>query len=389
MLRISTLRLSQSALAIGLAVAALAGPLQTLAAPNYPITGSQRAKAQQVANAGVPLSELSPNAPDSYTVKRGDTLWDISKLFLKSPWRWPELWGMNLQEIRNPHLIYPGQILYLDKSNGYARLRMGQPSGNNKLSPRIRESDNLGLAISGIPMSMIQPFLTEGIVLETNELDKAPRIVAAPDSRVMLARGDIAYVRGDVSGASDWRLFRQAKPLVDPTTKEVLGYEAEYVGTAEYIRPGQERDGSDGAKEIIPSTFELTSIRQEAQIGDRLAPVPDRDFGSFAPHAPAQDVNAVVVSLYGTGVASNAAQAQVVAINKGAQDGMERGHVLDIMQAGRMDVDKTDGSKTDIRLPDEENGALYIFRVFNRVSYGLILSSKRPVRVGDHAIKPR
>ena len=111
-------------------------------ATNYPVTPQQRGTAQQVAQAGVPLSELSPNAPDSHTVKRGDTLWDISRMFLRSPWRWPELWGMNLDQIRNPHLIFPGQVLYLDKTGGRARLRVGQAVGADgnivKLSPRVR-----------------------------------------------------------------------------------------------------------------------------------------------------------------------------------------------------------------------------------------------------------
>ena len=95
---------------------------------NFPITAQQRATATQVAQSGVALSELSPNAPQSYTVKSGDTLWDISGMFLKSAWRWPELWGMNLSDIKNPHLIYPGQTLYLDTSDGRARLSM-RPGG--------------------------------------------------------------------------------------------------------------------------------------------------------------------------------------------------------------------------------------------------------------------
>src|SRR5262249_1079858 len=160
----------------------------------------QRSTAKQVANAGVPLSELAPDAPDQYTVKRGDTLWDISKIFLRSPWRWPELWGMNLDEIRNPHLIYPGQMLFLAKTGGRARLRMGQPVGDPgstvKLSPRVRAQDLGNGAIPAIPLNLIQPFLNEAVVFNTNELATAPRIVAAPEERVLMARGDRAYVRG-------------------------------------------------------------------------------------------------------------------------------------------------------------------------------------------------
>src|SRR5207244_6755192 len=135
------------------------------AEPNFPITGQQRSTAQQVADAGVPLSELAPNAPDSYTVKRGDTLWAISSMYLKSPWRWPELWGMNLDEIRNPHLIFPGQMLFLEKTGGRARLRVAEPAGgapgSMKLSPRARASTIEGQAIPSIPFHLIEPFLNE------------------------------------------------------------------------------------------------------------------------------------------------------------------------------------------------------------------------------------
>src|SRR5574343_1022922 len=167
--------------------------------PTYPISQQQRATAQQVAQAGVPLSELAPNAPDSYTVKRGDTLWDISSMFLKSPWRWPELWGMNLQQIRNPHLIFPGQYLYLDKSNGRARLRVGQPvGGDTKLSPRVREG-GLYDAISTVPLHLIEPYFNEAVIFyNSDELLNAPRVVATQEGRVLLSRNETAYVRGNV-----------------------------------------------------------------------------------------------------------------------------------------------------------------------------------------------
>ncbi|MFW9616265.1 LysM peptidoglycan-binding domain-containing protein, partial [Aquabacterium sp.] len=204
--------------------------------PNYPITAQQKATAQQVAQAGVPLSELAPNAPDSYTVKRGDTLWAISSLFLKSPWRWPELWGMNLQQIRNPHLIFPGQYLYLDKSNGRARLRVGEPvgggvNGTTKLSPRVREG-SLYDAIATVPLHLLEPYFNEAVIFDNSEeLLQAPRVVATQEGRVLLSRGETAYVRGELGGRREWRLFRTTKPLRDPSTQEVLGFEAQYVGT--------------------------------------------------------------------------------------------------------------------------------------------------------------
>ena len=175
-----------------LSLALLAACLCARAAPNYPITDSQRSTARQTAAAGVPLSELAPDAPERYTVKAGDTLWDISKLFLRSPWHWPELWGMNLEQIRNPHLIYPGQLLLLVRGNGRASMQLGEslePDQTGRLSPRARITGMDLRGISAVPMHLIQPFLTDAVVLDTNELDSAPRIVAGREGRVGGARG--------------------------------------------------------------------------------------------------------------------------------------------------------------------------------------------------------
>jgi hypothetical protein len=336
----------------------------------------------------VPLSELAPNAPDSYTVKRGDTLWGISSLFLKSPWRWPELWGMNLDQIRNPHLIFPGQILYLDKVGDRARLRLGQqlPDGTTKLSPRVRSSALDGNSIASIPFHLIEPFLNEAVIFQGDELATAPRIVATQEGRVLLARGDTAYVRGEIPLQKDFRIFREAKPLRDPTTKEVLGYEATYVGAAEYTRQGETRTGSDGKPEIIPASFTVTTIKQEAGVGDRLAPTPAREYSNYAPHAPQGALNGQIVSIYGD--ALTAGQNQIVALNKGAADGMERGHVLALWRDGARVLDKTDPSRPTLKLPDERHGMLFVFRVFDRMSYALILSVKDPVKPGDRFTQP-
>jgi LysM domain len=362
---------------------------QALYAADYPITSQQRGTAQKVAQDGVPLSELAPNAPDSYTVVPRDTLWGISKIFLKSPWRWPELWGMNLEQIRNPHLIYPGQVLYLDKTGGRARLRMGQavPSGTTKLSPRVRSSGLGDGAIASIPFNLIEPFLNEAVIFQTNELEAAPRIVATQEGRVLLARGETAYVRGgDLSNGTDYRIFREPKPLLDPTTRELLGYEATYVGAAEYTRQGETRVDAGGRSEIVPATFVVTSVRQEAGVGDRLAVVPPREFTNYAPHAPAGAMDGQIVSLYGD--ALTAGQNQIVALNRGSANGMERGHVLALIRNGERVVDKTDPSRPTIKLPDERHGLLFVFRVFDRMSYALILSVKDPVKPGDRFTQP-
>lgn len=370
-------------------VGVMASAAHAEGAPNFPITNQQKATAKQVAQAGVPLSELSPNAPDSYVVKRGDTLWDISKLFLKSPWRWPELWGMNLQQIRNPHLIFPGQVLYLDKSNGRARLLLGQPvgmSGDGKLSPRVREG-SVDDAITSVPLHLIEPFFNEAVIFNTSsELLRAPRVVASQEGRVMLSRGETAYVRGDLGGGREFRLFRAPKPLRDPTTKEVLGYEAAYVGTVSLVREGVEGTGADGKPMVIPSTFTTSLLRQEGMIGDRLAPVPPREFDNLAPHAPAQDIAGQIVSLYGDSL--TAGQNQIVSLNKGSQDGLERGHVLALWRDGNVVRDTTASGNPLIKLPDERHGLLFVFRVFDRMSYALILSVKDPVKPGDRFTQP-
>jgi hypothetical protein len=382
----------QGLAAASLALIAWAGP--AVAQSNLPITPQQRATAQQVAQAGVPLSELAPNAPDSHTVQRGDTLWGISSLFLKSPWRWPELWGMNLDQIRNPHLIYPGQMLVLEKADGRARLRMGQansgvPENTVKLSPRVRSELLDNGAIASIPLNLIGPFLTEAVVFETNELAAAPRIVATQEGRVMASRGETAYVRGDLGGARDFRLFRELKPLLDPATKEVLGYEGRYVGTAERVRDGSETRGTDARNDgvaVVPATFTVTNAKIEAIVGDRLSPMPQQDLVAYVPRAPDAPVDGRIVAIYGDGL--RAGQNQVVSLNRGKRDGMERGHVLALWRAGSNAVDTTDAQRTPMRLPDERHGLLFVFRVFDRVSYALIFSVRDPVRAGDRFTQP-
>jgi hypothetical protein len=381
--------------AIGLATLALAAGLAIgsgaaiAAATNLPVTGQQRGTAQKVAEAGVALSDLASNAPDSYAVKRGDTLWGVSKVFLKQPWRWPELWGMNLDQIRNPHLIYPGQTLYLDTSSGRARLRVGKAVGSGgivKLSPRVRSSSVETEAIGSIPFSLIEPFLNEAVIFDTNALDSAPRIVAAQEGRVLMTKGETAYVRGNDNKDKFFRIFRQPKALRDPETNEILGYEAPFVGNAELTQVGDTRVDARGKNEVVPDSILITSVRQEANVGDRLAPVGANDYDSYAPHAPAADLAGQIVSVYGDAVA--AGQNQIVALNRGSKDGVERGHVLALWRKGSNAVDRTDDRLTRLRLPDERHGELFVFRVFERLSYALILTVQDPVRAGDRFTQP-
>ncbi|HEX4508518.1 MAG TPA: LysM peptidoglycan-binding domain-containing protein [Burkholderiaceae bacterium] len=355
----------------------------------WPVTAGQKATAEQVAHAGIPLSELADNAPDVYTIKRGDTLWAISKLYLRSPWRWPELWGMNLQQIRNPNLIYPGQVLVLEKLDGMARLKLGNsvggPSGTVKLSPSIRSEASDTGALAAIPMNLIAPFLNDAIVFDSNELATAPRIVASQESHVVLGRGDLAYVKGDVSTGRDWQVFRDPKPLVDPDTHEILGYEARYVGSAEHLRDGESRPGAQSGLDV-PATFRMVSTREEAGVGDRLMPARLRDFTPYIPHPPTTEIQGAIVSLYGD--ALSAGSNQIVAINRGSADGIERGNVLALWRLGDVTHDESVEHGPLMKLPDERTGLMMVFRVFDRVSYALIMEASEPASPGDRFTSP-
>jgi hypothetical protein len=397
------------ALAMGLALA------QPAFAQNLPVTPEQRATAQQVATAGVPLSELAPNAPDNYTVKKGDTLWGISGVFLKSPWRWPELWGMNMQEIQNPHRIYPGQQLYLEKADGRARLRMGQAPGGQgsaaagdpptdtvRVTPRVRYEAMSDSAIPTLQAHLIEPFLTEPLIVGEGELDIAPRLVATQDTRVLITRGDRAYARGrtgtplvdaDPRRTAEFRVFRNAVALRDPVTRQVLGYEAKYLGKAalvrgESVQPVRTAKG-EAEQAVVPATIDIVAAREEMRVGDRLLPEPPRQLTSYVPRAPTQAVEGSIVSVYGDAV-KIAGQNQVVVINKGKADGIDTGHVLAILKDGaRVDDRSVTAERANLKLPDERNGLLMVFRPFDRLSYALVLEITDAVKIGDRVVNPR
>jgi LysM domain len=396
---------------ISIATVALTGMAAAVQAQNFPITPGQKATATQVAETGVPLADLAPNAPDSYSVKRGDTLWAISRLFLKSPWRWPELWGMNLQDIRNPHRIYPGQQLYLEKLNGRARLRTrqaaagGPPTETVRISPRTRSETLADASIPTLAANIIEPFLSEAMIVDEASFAVSPRIVAAQEGRVLLSRGDRAYARGEYASATadtkplstekgnplDFRVFRNATPLKDPTTQKILGYEAQYVGRAELVRGEStvQIDGKDGKPqtETVPATIDIVFAKEEMRVGDRLMAEPPRELLNYVPRAPASPITGQIVSVYGNAVAI-AAENQVVVINRGKRDGLERGHVVAVLTDGRRLQDKTDSSRPELKLPNERNGLMMVFKTFENVSYALVLQVTDGVRVGDRFANP-
>jgi hypothetical protein len=370
----------------------------------------------------VSMSDLAADAPDAYTVVKGDTLWGIAGRFLKDPWKWPQIWQMNRDQIKDPHWIYPGDVVRLDKSGASPSLALypggaggpggGGPSGGTaadaernqfRLQPRIRV-EPLTAAVPSIPGNAIGPFLTQPLVVEAGDLDIAPTILATEESRVVVGAGNLAYVdRIGEKDAINWQVFRPGEALRDPETNEVLGYEAKYVGDARVKRYGN------------PTTIEVTKARQEINRGDRLAPARETSFPSYVPHAPDKPIKGAIMSVDG-GVAEFG-QFSIITINRGSRDGVELGHVLAVWRRGdvvspsgksvsaldttlwgwmkRQYYKMSAGEKSEaatatgealtgaVKLPDERNGLVFVFRVFEKMSYAMVMKSSKPVYLGD------
>jgi hypothetical protein len=370
--------------------------LPVAAVPRHPVTEGQRTTARQVAQTGVALAELVPHAPASHRVAPGDTLWAIAGLFLRDPWRWPELWGMNLEQIADPHWIYPGQMLYLQTRHGRAWLSPEPVDGKPPvvyLAPGIRPVDEAGRQpLPTLPSHVIAPFLDESMIVDGAALAAAPRIVASQDDRVLLGVGDRVYARADTAelltlpeqGRRRYRIVRAAPPIVHPQSGQLLGYAAHTVGRAELLQAGRAASGT-GADRTAPvaATLVVRSVRQEVQLGDRLLPEPPLEIANYLPHAP-QDLNfrATVVALADDWV-GQAGQHQVVLIDKGRADGLDAGTVLAMFRHSAPQADPT-----ALQLPDEQLGVLMVFRVFPQLSYALILQTRSPVLVGDRIRPP-
>jgi hypothetical protein len=331
--------------------------------------------------------ELAKDAPDKYVVVKGDTLWDISGRFLQKPWRWPEIWQLNRDQISNPHLIYPGDVVYLDTSSGSPRLRLGKPVGGSgaatslartderveRASPSVRSEPIEPAAVPTINAHAIEPFLSRPLIVDQAELAAHPRIVATQDGRVYLSRGELAYVRGVKDDAvTDWHIYRSARPILDPDTRKPIAWEAEFLGTAKLVSAGD------------PATFRVVATTEEVGPGDRLMPADRSVVLSYAPRPPASEVKGRIVSVY-RGVAQ-AARNSVVAVNVGAANGLEVGHVLEIRQHGRVVPDRE--TREMIQLPAEPIGHLLVFRTFDKIAYGLIMKSSRDVSIGDDVSNP-
>ncbi|WP_395822576.1 LysM peptidoglycan-binding domain-containing protein [Collimonas sp.] len=323
--------------------------------------------------------EFLANAPDQHVVVRGDTLWGISGQFLQHPWCWPQVWSLNQEQIRNPHWIYPGQIVYFDRASG--RLRLGNDAGGEpgvvKLSPQTRVQGIGRDAITAISTDAIGPFLSQPLIIEEGELAHAPHIVAVQDGHLNLGKGDKAYVRGDLGDATAFQVFRPGNALKDPVTGKVIANEALYLGALKLDRKGRTPDEAH--------TFSVVDTKEEMQVGDRIIPRPLEPILNYVPHAPANNVDARIVSIYG-GVAT-AAQNQIATINQGKDGNIDIGTVLQLYRFGKTVADPFDRNKK-VKLPDEQYGTLFIFRVFNHISYGLIMEVQNTVDIGDVARSP-
>ena len=375
--------------------------------------------------------KLQDNAPDKYVVVKGDTLWDISGKFLKDPWRWPQIWNMNREEIKNPHWIYPGDLVVLDRSGKEPRLSLvkGDKSGMTtvKLSPGERITEIGSEAIPPIPSRVIFPFLAQPRVAPADALDSAPFILGTNSERVVLGTGDEAFATGGKPGVTRWNVLRPGKALKDPATGEVLGYEVEYLGDARTLVEG------------APQKIRITQSAQEILPKDKLVKADEGTAFEYIPHAPETKIDGRIISAYGG--MSDSGQYQTVVIDRGSRDGLEQGHVLAVYREGlavkltssedknvtwvkeasaapdggawlysdvrclkengKVTYDQVaevnnsfrktclgSGSDDDVKLPDAQSGLVMLYRVYERVSYALIMQSSGPVYLLDRVQTP-
>ena len=336
-----------------------------------------------ISGTGLADSLVNPDHPDQYIVKKGDTLWDIAGMFLNKPWRWPEIWQVN-PHIKNPHLIYPGDVLTLTYVDGQPRLTLHRgrtlPSGVVKLSPgvRILPSD---AAIPTVPLDAIAPFMTQSLVLEDGVLDKAPYVVAFADEHMIAGARQRIYVRGiDNRDHKNYDIVRQGRELRDGQTGELLGHAAQYSGNGELLHVGD------------PATLLVTSSEMHIAAGDYLLPVTnEHQNGNFHPKSPSSPIEGTIITAL-NGV-EQIGKFDVIVLDRGSADGLEPGDVLQVNHAGEVIRDKHNkrGGGTlgeEVQLPDEEAGLIMVFRTFNRVSIALVMDSVRAMHVGDKFINP-
>ena len=355
------------------------------ARPPLPISPPQAGEGDKVSLREA-HNNIRDNAPDRHVVVKGDTLWDISATFFKDPWKWPQIWGMNKDTIKDPHWIYPGDVIVLDRATGTLHIGEGEPTAApsmssgaavTKLSPKMREVSSEHGAIPSIPIADIAPFLSQPLIIEKGGLSGAPTLIGTLERRVILGNDDIAYAKGlSEDKGTHWQIYRPSKTLLDPDSKEVLGYEVIHLGDA------------DVEKFADVSTVRIVRAIQEINKGDRLAQPSSEFTSNYVPHAPGKQIAARVISIYG-GV-SQAGQNTVITINKGLRDGVENGHVLALYRKGETLTEKKGLFTKDVHydLPDTRNGLLLVFRTFDKVAYALVMQTSLPVELLDRAQTP-
>ncbi len=349
---------------------------------------SAPAGAPQAAQAAGEAPVMAPNAPDSYVVKRGDTLWGIAKVFLRDPWFWPEIWQVNKQ-IQNPHLIYPGDTLRLVYIDGRPRVTLQRGTmergDSARVLPRVR-SEPLEAAVTTIPYATVAAFMSKPSVLANEQITGAPYVFATRDSHVIVSSGDTLYARGFQAPAETgmhYNVIRVGDPLRDPDDNRIVGYDGIFTGSGHVTRGGD------------PATLIMTESSRETEPGDKLfaggVDVPL----DFIPSSPKVKINGRIMAV-SDGV-TVIGQYQVVVINRGARDGLAPGNVLGVFELGGYVRDTVDkgylggmsrlGAK-NVRLPDERTGTFMVFKTFDQISYGLIMEAKDIIRVQDLVENP-
>jgi hypothetical protein len=366
----------------------------TVTAGMAPLTLAAEGPAQTVgAGSNIPLSA---DAPDTYVVKTGDTLWDISKVFLREPWYWPEIWYVNPQ-VQNPHLIYPGDVLKLVYVDGQPRLTVAQRGEQveggrtgKRLSPEVHRTP-LDKAITAIPYDIVASFMGRPTLLSKDQVKTAPYVVAMRDSHMIGAIGNEVYARGidDATVDERYSIVHVEEELRDPDNNKLLGYSGMYVGSGPVATEGD------------PAKLVMTDSTREVLQGDKLFPESVEVNVDFIPHAPDSDIDAAVIAVRSHTVMG---QYQVVALNRGANDGLEPGHVLAIHQLGdvvrdtyskgglaatrRARPSRTAFGGNKVQLPDERIGMAMVFKSFDDLSYALVMETTHEIRQGDRAKNP-
>jgi hypothetical protein len=318
--------------------------------------------------------ELNEDVPETYIVKKGDTLWGISGMYLKEPWLWPELWDANPQ-IDNPHLIYPGDELYLVWVDGQPRLRMRR-GRDVKLSPTMRV-EPLNLAIPLIPLDQIGPWLKRNRVMTADEINNSAYIVAGDERKLISGPGDRVFGRGPFpDGERAYGIYRAGQNYIDPETQEFLGYQVQDIGSAELRSSNRD----------VVTELEITRVTEEVDIGDRLMPMEERILNaSYHPRPPEREILGGVMIAVEGGL-TQIGDMSIVVINRGKRDGLQIGNVLAVYQAGRHVFDNT--SQSNVILPDTRAGLALVFESYEKVSYAIVLKTTRPLQIFDKVKNP-